>query len=307
MNNGQMWYDDDGNAIQAHGGCIIKVGSKFFWYGENKGIDNVPGERRVYAIGISCYSSENLVDWYNEGIVLKADENDPESRLYYKNIIERPKVIYCEKTNKFVMWFHLDDSNYAFARAGLAISDSPTGPFEFVGSFRPNRHYVQDITVFKDRDNTAYLIHATEGDYSLCISRLTDDYLNLDGHFKIILTEQEREAPAVCVHNGVYYMVTSGCTGWEPNNALFAISSGIDNQWKLIDNPCEGENYRKTFFGQSSYIFCEEGNYYLMLDHWLPDDLKNSGYSILPIEFNDDRTMTVKWREHWNGIPFKRA
>ena len=44
-----------------------------------------------------------------------------------------------------------------------------------------------------------------------------------------------------------------------------------------------------------------------MLDHWLPDDLKNSGYSILPIEFNDDRTMTVKWREHWNGIPFKRA
>ena len=205
------------------------------------------------------------------------------------------------------MWFHLDDSNYAFARAGLAISDSPTGPFEFVGSFRPNRHYVQDITVFKDRDNTAYLIHATEGDYSLCISRLTDDYLNLDGHFKMILTEQEREAPAVCVHNGVYYMVTSGCTGWEPNNALFAISSGIDNQWKLIDNPCEGENYRKTFFGQSSYIFCEEGNYYLMLDHWLPDDLKNSGYSILPIEFNDDRTMTVKWREHWNGIPFKRA
>ena len=302
-----MWYDDGGNAIQVHGGCIIKVGSKFFWYGENKGIDNVPGERRVYAIGIPCYSSENLVDWHNEGIVLKADENDPESRLYYKNIIERPKVIYCEKTNKFVMWFHLDDSNYAFARAGLAISDSLTGSFEFVGSFRPNRHYVQDITVFKDRDNTAYLIHATEGDYSLCISRLTDDYLNLDGHFKMILTEQERETPAVCVHNGVYYMVTSGCTGWKPNNALFAISSGIDNQWKLIDNPCEGENYRKTFFGQSSYIFCEEGNYYLMLDHWLPDDLKNSGYSILPIEFNDDRTMTVKWREHWNGIPFKRA
>ena len=30
MNNGQMWYDDDGNAIQAHGGCIIKVGSNFF-------------------------------------------------------------------------------------------------------------------------------------------------------------------------------------------------------------------------------------------------------------------------------------
>ena len=30
MNNGQMWYEDGGNAIQAHGGCIIKVSSKFF-------------------------------------------------------------------------------------------------------------------------------------------------------------------------------------------------------------------------------------------------------------------------------------
>lgn len=302
MNNGQMWYDDDGNAIQAHGGCIIKVGNKFFWYGENKERNNVPGTRRVYSTGVSCYSSENLSEWHNEGIVLKANENDLDSKLYYKNIIERPKVIYNEKANKYVMWFHLDDSNYALAQAGLAISDSPTGPFEFIRSFRPNRHNVQDITVFKDSDNTAYLIHATEGDYSLCISRLTDNYLDVDGHFKMILTEQEREAPAVCVHNGVYYMVTSGCTGWDPNNALFAISRGIVNQWKLIDNPCEGENYRKTFFGQSSYIFCEEGNYYLMLDHWKPEDLKNSGYSILPIEFNNKCTMTVKWKDHWNGI-----
>jgi len=33
-----------------------------------------------------------------------------------------------------------------------------------------------------------------------------------------------------------------------------------------------------------------------MLDHWKPEDLKNSGYSILPITFNEDQ-MVVKWAD----------
>lgn len=300
--NGQMWYDDNNNPIQAHGGCIIKDHNKYFWYGENKGADNVPGTRRVNIIGISCYSSDDLLNWHYEGIVLCPDKTDSNSELYYKNVLERPKVIYNKKTNKYVMWFHLDDSKYLLAKAGIAISDSPTGPFEFVRSFRPNRHNVQDITIFKDIDDTAYLVHASEGDYSLCVSRLTDDYLNVDGYFKIIMVEQEREAPALCLHKGIYYMITSGCTGWDSNSALYAISKNVTGQWKLIDNPCEGKNYRKTFFGQSSYIFCENDNCYLMLDHWSPYDLKSSGYSILPIRFNEDKTITVKWQDNWNGI-----
>ena len=39
-----------------------------------------------------------------------------------------------------------------------------------------------------------------------------------------------------------------------------------------------------------------------MLDHWIPKDLKNSGYSILPISYDDQNNMTVTWMDEWKGI-----
>ena len=58
--NGEMWFDDQGNAIQAHGGMILEYQGIWYWYGENKGADNCPGTSRVDVIGVSCYSSKNL-------------------------------------------------------------------------------------------------------------------------------------------------------------------------------------------------------------------------------------------------------
>ena len=64
--NGEMWFDDQGNAIQAHGGMILEYQGIWYWYGENKGADNCPGTSRVDVIGVSCYSSKNLQDWHYE-------------------------------------------------------------------------------------------------------------------------------------------------------------------------------------------------------------------------------------------------
>ena len=40
-------------------------------------------------------------------------------------------------TGKFVMWMHLDTPDYQFASAGVAVADSPVGPFRFLRAFRP--------------------------------------------------------------------------------------------------------------------------------------------------------------------------
>ena len=69
----------------------------------------------------------------------------------------------------------------------------------------------------------------------------------------------------------------------------------------MVDNPCEGPKYRTTFDGQSTYIFEAEGKFYLMLDHWKKEDLRKSGYSILPIDF-DGEQMTVTWQPEFNGL-----
>lgn len=301
MINGQIWQDTDGEDIQAHGGCIIKYGDKFYWYGENKGADNVFGTSRVDVIGVSCYSSENLVDWKNEGLVLAAEPDNVNSRLHPSQVLERPKVIYCEKTGKFVMWMHLDDPTYVFAGIGVAVADRPQGPFKLIAAKQPNRQDSRDITVFKDIDGAAYLIHSKDWNKTLNISRLTDDYTDLDGMYVSVLIDQEREAPALFYKDGMYYMISSGCTGWTPNAALYAKCGFLLGKWKLIDNPCVGEKSRTTFDGQSAYVFEVNGTFYLMLDHWKPGNLKKSGYSILPITFENGR-LTVNWQEEWKGI-----
>lgn len=297
--NGDVWYDMNGDVIQAHGGMILFHEGRWYWYGENKNGQTykaASGDIRVDFTGISCYSSDDCVRWKHEGNVL-VPSSDPLHDLYKDRVCERPKVLYNKKTKEFVMWMHIDTADYTAARAGVAVSDYPTGPFRYLGSVLPNRSDCRDIAVFQEKDGTAYLIHSSDWNKTLRISRLTDDYKSFTGVCTQAFIEQEREAPALFCHENTYYMITSGCTGWDANSALYAKSANLQSGWKLIDNPCIGKNARKTYFGQSTYVFEKEGKFYLMLDHWKPDDLKNSGYSILPIEIRDGE-VTVSFTEY---------
>ena len=152
MKNGQIWKDVDGNNIQAHGGCIIEHEGVYYWYGEHKGQDNCHGMDRVDVIGVSCYSSADLLNWKYEGLALAADKDNPKSRLHTSQVLERPKVVYNEKTKMFVMWFHSDSADYVYAGVGVAVSDTPCGPYTFIRSMQPNRQDSRDMTLFKDVD-----------------------------------------------------------------------------------------------------------------------------------------------------------
>ncbi len=298
LKNGTLWLDVDGNPIQAHGGMIAEFHGTYYWYGEHKGADNCPGTTRVDVIGISCYTSGDLHHWHYEGLALKAEADDPDSFLHPSRVCERPKVIYNEKNRNYVMWFHADDAGYRYAGVGVAVSDSPAGPFHLVRVMQPNRLDSRDMTLFQDTDGRAYLYHSSNFNKTMCITRLNEDYTDVTAEYHYALADQEREAPAVFVREGTYYMITSGCSGWAPNAALMATAKHPCSGWKLIDNPCVGPGYRKTFQGQSSYVLNVQGTYYLMLDHWKPEDLKSSGYSILPITFTEDGPEVV-WQDEF--------
>lgn len=49
-------------------------------------------------------------------------------------------------------------------------------------------------------------------------------------------------------------MITSGCTGWAPNEARMFSSSSIFGPWSQHPNPCVGPKSELTFGGQSTYI-----------------------------------------------------
>ncbi len=133
---GEIWPDNNGDHINAHGGGMLFFEGKYYWFGEHK----IEGKKGNQArVGVHCYSSKNLVDWKDEGIALKVSE-DPESEITVGSVIERPKVIYNPKTKKYVMWFHLElkGQGYSAAKTGVAVADQPTGPYTFLNAVNPN-------------------------------------------------------------------------------------------------------------------------------------------------------------------------
>ena len=73
----------------------------------------------------------------------------------------------------------------------------------------------RDQTVFIDDNGKAYQFYSSENNATLYISELTDDYLKPTGRYTRNFVKQSREAPAVFKYNGKYYMLSSGCTGWD--------------------------------------------------------------------------------------------
>lgn len=349
--DGAQIYDTDGYKIQAHGGQVQKIGDTWYWIGEDRSNGYTPMP------GIHMYSSKDLYNWKDEGVVLKTAENweefttDPyftslygglneeeQKAIYYDLwkpgcVMERPKMLYNEKTGKYVIWFHADgktpestgDSNYAKAKAGIAVSDSVNGPYKLLGSYMLASDYgnhgfdsvgghVRDMNLFKDDDGTAYVLYSSEGNAVMYIAKLNDSYTGLVkpaeemvlGEDFCISSTDSREAPAMFKYDGKYYLITSGCTGWNPNQARYAVADSPLGPWKNMGDPCEGEESSTTFRTQSTCVIPvdpENGKYIYMGDRWLnPDnggDLSDSRYVWLPIEFGSNDEIKLKRYSNW--------
>ena len=295
---GEKWKDDKGNFINAHGAGVLFYNGAYYLYGEiKKGKTRlVPNQSwedyRVEAGGISCYSSKDLLHWKYQAIALAADKTDPLSDIHPSKVIERPKVIYNERTKQFVMWMHIDKEDYSYAHAGVAVSSKPKGPYKYISSIRPNGQMSRDMTIFKDDNGKAYLIYASENNNTMQICLLSDDYLSPTKKYIRILENQRREAPAMFKHEGKYYLITSLCSGWDANPAGYAVADSVMGEWKQMGNPCLGKDSATTFHSQSTYVLPldgKKGSFIFMADRWNKLDLEDSRYIWLPLHVNHGR------------------
>ncbi|MCR5179901.1 MAG: glycoside hydrolase family 43 protein [Bacteroidaceae bacterium] len=144
--------DTEGNHVNAHGGCIIAYGDEWLWYGEARPARGFTSEGvGLYVARRSSEQGKSLeqgpqtqhaldsLEWENKGIVL-AVVDSAGSPIERGCIIERPKVLWNERTQQFVMIFHseLKGRGYEAAQTGFATSSSPYGPFQFHHAQRPN-------------------------------------------------------------------------------------------------------------------------------------------------------------------------
>ncbi len=351
---GQPWNDDQGQPIQGHGGQVVTAQDTdgkpiYYWYGEDRtnGYSDTPG--------VHVYSSRDLYDWHDEGLALRtmtsrADFADPYFAALYGGydqaqqdavyrdlgvtaesatrpgaILERPKVIHNAKTGKWVMWVHADgptatsDAQYAKATAGVAVADSPTGPFRYVDSYRldrvpasdpTNQHpsdpgMARDMNLFVDDDGTAYIVYASEENLTLYISKLDADYTNLSADPATAVEGVDfrrpqpwiggqREAPALTKVGGTYYLVTSGATGWAPNAAAYATATDLLGTWTAHGNPATGTNADTTCNSQStSLLNLGDGRVVYLGDRWNnATDLRTAPSVWLPVTFGEGGAMS---------------
>ena len=358
IRNGELWRDDGGRHINAHGGGILKYNDTYYWFGEHK--DEKTSDALV---GVMCYASKDLVNWRNCGVALRVTEPaagqgngrnarrrgaTTDSDIERGCILERPKVIYNPVTKKFCMWFHLElkGQGYSAARYGVAVADRPEGPYKFLYSSRANAgtwpmefkaqdiatadtlneanfkewwtpiwrravnqglilkrdfgtgQMARDMTLFIDDDGKAYHIFSSEENLTLHIAELTADYLHHTGRYTRMAPGGQNEAPAIFKHDGTYWMITSGCTGWAPNEARMFSAPSIWGPWTQHPNPCRGPKAEITFGGQSTFVLPLNSQLIFMADIWRPDHPIDARYIWLPIEFEDGKPV-VRWRDEW--------
>ena len=160
----------------------------------------------------------------------------------------------------------------------------------------------RDMTLFVDDDGKAYHIYSSEDNLTLQIAELSDDYLSHTGKYIRIFPGGHNEAPAIFKKDGIYWMITSGCTGWEPNKARLLTATSILGEWKQLPNPCVGENADKTFGGQSTYVLPLQGTekqFIFMADSWRPESLADSRYIWLPVRFDEKGIPFIEWVDRW--------
>ena len=324
---GELWYDTAGHVINAHGCGVMFDKGVYWWYGEHK-VYGRQGNRAH--VGVHVYSSTDLLNWDDRGVALAVADASlangmsttnaaPESEIGDGCVIERPKVIFCPKTGKYSMFFHLElkGQGYKAARVGIATADRPEGPFRFLRSLRPNGAMSRDMTLFVDDDGRAYHVFSSEDNKTTHVDELTDDCLGYTGKSTRIAVDDSTEAQAVVKANGRYWLVGSGCTGWAPNKARLYRADRIEGPWTRLGNPCRGVDPATglgpdiTWGCQSTFflpVAGRPGEIIAMFDRWNPKNHEESRYAWLPVTFAKDR-LWIDWKTAWTPkvAPLPRA
>jgi len=277
---GEIWPDDRGQHIQAHGGGILKYGDAYFWFGEDRS-QGLSGDKRY----VACYSSPDLAHWTFRNRVVQV--SDP-ANLGPGWVLERPKVFFNAPTRKFIMYAHLDDRAYKFASVAVFTCDKVDGDYQYLKTFRPLDHESRDIGQFIDDDGTAYLIFE-DRPYGFRIAKLSADYLSVEK--QMCLIPQHMEGGAVVHYQGLYYAIGSALTGWRPNPNQYATATTLEGPWSDFKDIAKPE--ANTYGSQSTMMLKVTGTktttVIFMGDMWRPETQWDSRYLWMPLQIGDGK------------------
>lgn len=271
---GQTWLDTEGKRIQAHGGSVMYLDGLYYWYGENK--EKTTGEDDTWHWGVRCYTSSDLYNWEDKGLIIEPEPDKPESSLYPASQMDRPHIIYNKTTKKFVCWLKIMKPD-GLQTETVLTADNILGPYTKVReNLRPLGMSAGDFDLAVAPDGKAYYYFERVHSETICAD-LTDDYTDVTGyystHFPRPFPPYVREATAHFVRKSKHYLVTSGTSGYLPNPSEVAIADTWHGPYTVLGNPHPGDATNTSYHSQISSVFKVQGKkdlYIAAADRWMP-------------------------------------
>lgn len=241
-----------------------------------------------------AYSSTDMVNWKSHGPIMKAtDFSWAKGDAWASHMIEKDGKFYFFTTVR-----HKDDKP-GFA-IGVAVSDSPTGPFkDAIGHAlvtddmtrqTPNDWDDIDPAIYVEENGDTYMFF---GNLVPKYVKLSDNLLELDGEIKVIDVPNYTEASWVHKKGDNYYF-SYACE--FPEKICYAMSKSIHGPWeyKGILNEVAGN----TETNHQSIIEFKGRDYFIYHTGALPpkDDKPSGGrfrrsVAVEPLHYNKDGSL----------------
>ena len=207
------------------------------------------GEREKFY----TFSSSDLIDWQKHGPILNIDNISwmPDGKWGWA-----PSIAH--KNGKYYFYFCAGGKQ---AYAGVATSDSPSGPFIDSGQVLVTDNNEAGFTaidpmVFTDPvSGKTYFYIGGGGDPKLRVFELNSDMISIKREISVDTPYMYNEGPYMHYHDGVYYLSYShGHYQYERYSVHYATSSSPTGPWTYQGNLLHSD-YRHKAPGHHSFLY----------------------------------------------------
>lgn len=270
---GRPWLDVAGERIQAHAGGFLYEDGVYYWYGENK--EHTDGKSEIWTWGIRLYSSADFYNWEDRGLIIPPVLENPNSELFPEKRVDRPHIVKNPNTGKYVCWYKNSGPDACF---NVLEADSPLGPWEMAREhLNPFGMRVGDFDLAVDEDTGAGYVYCEAEHKKVVGLRLdrtcTDVEALVSTQYDGIDPPFTREGVTVLRRGGKLWMLTSGMTGYVPNQSDSAVSEGYEQPFVPAGDPHVGDDTLSSFNSQISQCFkvpAKRDLYLAVADRWVP-------------------------------------
>lgn len=283
FDNNSVWKDIEDNKIEAQGGNIIKVGTRYHWFGMEFPIWKA----------VNHYSSADLMNWTKHPPALTPGMGDlPFGATHW---VGRPYVMWNPNTALFVMAVEWN-APVPETRNHICFLTAPSidGPWSYHAAKKiamlpdasGTQYSLGDLGVYVE-DDEAYLLYTFdkgmeihgERNYAQAILKLDTDFMtplpptpeNYEEFFGVGWKAGVQEAAAIIKRESLYYYFTSLCNGWFSSETRYRTSSTVTsatNDWTensiVPTSPASSNSFNTqhdfiipvTGSSATTYIYC---------------------------------------------------